>query len=112
MEIDGQRKAIPMICNHAVTERVRDAAALVVGRENLVDLPQKMSGEDFSYFLEKKPGTFFLIGTRNVDKGITATEYSSRYDVDEDALLDGIEILFQFILNNMDGFPTDQDTGK
>ena len=112
VEIDGQRKAIPMICNHAVTERVRDAAALVVGRENLVDLPQKMSGEDFSYFLEKKPGTFFLIGTRNVDKGITATEYSSRYDVDEDALLDGIEILFQFILNNMDGFPTDQDTGK
>ena len=99
-----------MICNHAVNERMRAAAVKVVGQEAVFDLPQKMSGEDFSYFLEQKPGTFFLIGTRNTDKGITAMEYSSRFDVDEDALLDGIEILFNFVLDNMERFPTSDDS--
>ena len=104
VEVDGQLKALPMLCNHEVTRRVRRAAEKVVGAENLHDLPQKMSGEDFSYFLEQKPGTFFMIGTRNVDKGITAMEYSSRFDVDEDALMDGVEILLRFVLENMEGF--------
>jgi len=107
-EVDGQQKAIPMICDHAVTRRLRAAAAKVVGEDELLDMPQKMNGEDFSYFLEQKPGTFFMIGTRNVDKGITAMEYSTRYDVDEDALLDGVEIMMQFVLDNMDGFATNE----
>lgn len=110
VEIDGQLKALPMICNHAVNERMRAAAVKVVGQEAVFNLPQKMSGEDFSYFLEQKPGTFFLIGTRNTDKGITAMEYSSRFDVDEDALLDGIEILFNFVLDNMERFPISDDS--
>lgn len=110
VDIDGRLKAIPMACNQAVNERLRAAAAKVVGQEGLIDLPQKMSGEDFSYFLEQKPGTFFLIGTRNVDKGITAMEYSTRFDVDEDALLDGVEILLTFVLDNMERFPTDDES--
>lgn len=103
VEVDGQLKALPMLCNHKVTRLVRKAAGKVVGPENLVDLPQKMSGEDFSYFLEKKPGTFFMIGTRNADKGITAPEYSSRYDIDEDALMGGVDILLRLVLDNMEG---------
>ncbi|WP_434310207.1 M20 metallopeptidase family protein [Hominifimenecus sp. rT4P-3] len=100
VEIDGQLKALPMLCDHEVTERVRRAARQVVGSENMFELPQKMNSEDFSYFLEQKPGTFFLIGTRNTDKGITATEYSSRFDVDEDALMDGVEILMRLALED------------
>ena len=109
VDIDGQLKAIPMICNHEVTERLRKAAEAVVGRESLVDMPQKMSGEDFSYFLEQKPGTFFVIGTRNVDKGITAMEYSTRFDVDEDALSDGVEIMIRFVLDNMERFSEENE---
>lgn len=41
-----------------------------------------------------------MIGTRNADKGITATEYSSRFDVDEDALMDGVEILMRLALED------------
>lgn len=108
VEVDGQLKALPMLCNRKVTQLVRQAAGEVVGNENLFDLPQKMSGEDFSYFLEKKPGTFFMIGTRNEEKGITATEYSSRFDIDEDALMDGVDMLLRLVLNNMDGVSAEE----
>jgi carboxypeptidase Ss1 len=45
-----------------------------------------MGAEDFSRFLQKAPGTFYFLGTRNVKKGCTNTNHSSAFKVDEDVL--------------------------
>ena len=43
-------------------------AAGVVGADNVREAPLHMGAEDFSYFLERRPGCFFFVGSRNPDK--------------------------------------------
>jgi len=47
---------------------------------------QVMGGEDFSRFLEKAPGTFYFLGTRNEAKGCVHSAHSSKFKMDEDVL--------------------------
>ncbi len=47
---------------------------------------QQMGGEDFSRFLQKAPGTFYFLGTRNPAKGCVFPNHSSKFKVDEDVL--------------------------
>ncbi len=49
--------------------------------------------EDFAYYLREVPGMYAIIGTRNEDKGIVDGNHSSEFDIDEDVLLSGIELL-------------------
>lgn len=53
----------PPTINHAAeTEFVRRVMADVVGTENVQEFEPTMGAEDFSYFLQEKPGCYFLIG--------------------------------------------------
>ncbi len=53
----------PPTVNHAAeTEFARGALADVVGAANVIDFEPTMGAEDFSYFLQGKPGCYFLIG--------------------------------------------------
>ena len=53
----------PATVNHAAeTEFVRGALAEVVGAENVLAYEPTMGSEDFSYFLQAKPGCYFMIG--------------------------------------------------
>ena len=45
-----------------------------------------MGAEDFSRFLQKAPGTFYFLGTRNPRKECAYTNHSSKFKVDEDVL--------------------------
>jgi hippurate hydrolase len=53
----------PATVNHAAeTEFVRGALAEVVGADNVLAYEPTMGSEDFSYFLQAKPGCYFMIG--------------------------------------------------
>ncbi len=53
----------PATVNHAAeTEFARAALAEVVGAENVLPYEPTMGSEDFSYFLQAKPGCYFVIG--------------------------------------------------
>lgn len=58
----------------------------------LVKQKPSMGVEDFAYFLEKVPGAFFYLGTRNKRKQIIHPAHSSLFDIDEDALPIGAAI--------------------
>ncbi|MTI65551.1 MAG: amidohydrolase [Firmicutes bacterium] len=51
-----------------------------------------MGGEDFSFYLQKVPGTFFFLGTKNIDKGINIPLHHPEYNIDEDILPLGIKL--------------------
>ena len=48
--------------------------------------------EDMSYFLERVPGCYWSLGTKNVEKGKIYPHHSGKFDVDEDALIVGVEV--------------------
>lgn len=73
----------------------QEAALELYGEEGLGEHPLIMGSEDFSYYLEKVPGTFALIGIRNQEKGITASNHNPRFDIDEAALTRGAALYAQ-----------------
>ena len=78
----------------AITELVRRAAAAAVGTERIAagDGRQSVS-DDMALFLDAAPGCYFLVGAGNPERGITAPHHSPRFDIDEDSLPIGVEVL-------------------
>ena len=60
-----------------IAELVRAAAINVVGEEKVVAQPQRMGGEDFAFYGEKAPSTFFRIGNHNEKKGCVSAAHES-----------------------------------
>lgn len=77
-----------------------EVAEKIVGKENIKTLLPKCSSEDFSYFLQKVPGTFFRVGVSNPEKGITYTTHQNRFDIDEEALKIGAAMFVGLVLKN------------
>ena len=70
-------------------ELALSAAADALGSENSRRLESpRMPSEDFSFFLEKVPGAFAILGARPPDKE-PAPSHSPRSDIDERALVAG-----------------------
>ncbi len=80
-------KGYPHLHNdEELTTRFRAYAKEYVGDNNLVELPVRMTAEDFSYYSQRMNACFYRIGTGNLAKGITSPVHTSSFDIDEDAL--------------------------
>lgn len=89
----------PLINHDAGIDLVAEASANIIGAENTVMLPNPtMGGEDFSYFLEKVPGAFFVVGTKNEDKGIIYPLHNPRFNIDEDILQQAAAVMAESAL--------------
>lgn len=75
-----------LINDEILTKRTRDFSVEYLGAENVVDLPIRMTAEDFSYYSQKMPACFYRLGTGNVEKGITSPVHTNTFDVDENCL--------------------------
>lgn len=71
----------------AVTQRIRKAAEAYVGKENVVDIDITLGSEDFAYYSQVVPASFYRLGTRNESKGITSYVHTPTFNIDEDALI-------------------------
>jgi amidohydrolase len=83
----------PPTVNHpAETAFAGKVIASVVGDANVVEFPQTMGAEDFSFFLQKKPGCFFFIGNgdgthRVLGHGLgPCTLHNPNYDFNDDLI--------------------------
>ena len=93
--VDYQRCNGPTINDPAMAGIAREAAIEVVGAANIVDDVRTMGGEDFSAFLLEVPGCFIAIGSRNAARGLIHGHHHPRFDVDEDCLAIGAEVLLR-----------------
>lgn len=72
--------------NPELTRKIKHAAAQYVGPDNVVDIDITLGAEDFSYYSQVIPASFYRLGTRNDAKGITSYVHTPTFDIDEDAL--------------------------
>ena len=61
-DFEFSRNYPPTINHDAETAFARAVMAEVVGTENVLEFEPTMGAEDFSYFLQHKPGCYFVIG--------------------------------------------------
>jgi len=80
-----------------MTELVASVAREYVGEARFAAREQSMGGEDFSYFLENRPGCFFNVGTRNEERGLVWGHHHPRFDIDEAGLPVGIEMFVRVV---------------
>jgi amidohydrolase len=86
--------ALPALVNDdEVTGALERAAQRVIGRENIITGWRNRFSDDFGLFLAAAPGCLMLLGTANRDKGITEIWHRPGFDIDEDALPVGVEIV-------------------
>ena len=63
------------------------------------ELVKNFAAEDFASYLQKVPGVFLSLGTRNLEKNIVEINHSCKFDIDEDILLTGAEIFYKVSLD-------------
>jgi amidohydrolase len=56
-----------------------------------------MLSEDFSFYQEKVPGSFFFLGSGNPEKGTDFPHHHPRFDVDDDVLPIGMGLMASFV---------------
>jgi len=98
--IDTSLKACVVYNNPYISQLILDSAEKITGIQRM---PEKLSSEDFSQYLTKKPGAFIRLGTRNEKKGCTTLPHNNDFMIDEDAFVTGSDTCVQFVLDNMNG---------
>ncbi len=82
-----------MINDSFATSILREEAENLIGKEYVIEVGQMLGGEDFGYYLQHRKGTFYRLGIMNKEKGITASNHSPEFNIDEDALELGVNLL-------------------
>lgn len=83
----------PCINDPAMAELVHKAAIFSVGEKNVGEDYITAGSDDMAYFLEAVPGCYFIVGTRNEEKGVKYPHHHPRFNIDEDALPIGVEVM-------------------
>ena len=76
-----------------ITKLLVNASKEVLPTENVQEMQPNMGAEDFSYFLQKVPGTYFFTGSANEEKGFVYPYHHPKFDIDEKALLNGGKVI-------------------
>lgn len=85
--------------NPALTERMLPTLRRLLG-ERAVEGTKITGAEDFSYFQQRVPGLFLMLGiTPKADVGKAPQNHSPRFLVDEPALLTGVRTLVHLTLD-------------
>lgn len=87
----------PFVYNdEALTAMAQEGAIEFLGKENVVDLDMRMTGEDFSYYTHQMPGCFYRLGVGNVAQGLTSGLHTPTFNVDERCLEVGTGLMTYF----------------
>jgi len=74
----------------------------LIGASNVRAGVRTMGGEDMSYFLEKVPGCFAFVGSAPRGSGRAEPHHSPTFDIDEESLVIGVELLTQTAIRYLD----------
>jgi amidohydrolase len=98
-KVTYERGYPPTVNDDAMADLVRAAAAKAIGEENVHQMRPIMPAEDFSYFLIERPGTYFMLGCRNDEKGFNWPHHHPKFDLDEDSMQYGVATMAQVVLD-------------
>jgi len=74
------------ITDEQMTAFVVNVAKEILGEDKILMMKPLMGSEDFSFYLQKIPGTFAFLGVENKEKGIIYPQHHPKYNIDEDIL--------------------------
>ncbi len=92
----------PVVMNDIfLTQNLELSALKFFGKNAIVDIPRRMGAEDFAFYSHQIPACFARLGSGNKQKGITASLHNESFDVDEDCIKIGIELMCVFAFSQL-----------
>ena len=82
-----------------VCKSLRRVCEEVVGEDRVKILPFIMGSEDFYYFTQQCPGAMMRLGCASLEDGITHPLHSPHFDIHEDVLEIGVEVMYRAVEN-------------
>jgi len=67
------------------------------GYDKVIELDPLMISEDFSYYQREIPGLFFMLGSKNDEKGYINGLHNINFNFDEEILLNALEIYINLL---------------
>ncbi|MBL8779036.1 MAG: amidohydrolase [Acidimicrobiales bacterium] len=92
-ELDYVRGSPPTDNDEQATAVFADAARLALGPDSVVPTAQSVGNEDFSWFLDRAPGSYARLGVRPPDATRKLDLHASSFDVDEASIGLGVRLL-------------------
>lgn len=92
----------PLINDPEMSDFVLNIAREILPKDSVFEMDEpSMGGEDFSYYLQERPGAFFWLGGKRPDEKELAYNHNPKFNPDEDAFLVGtcmhINIVKEFL---------------
>jgi amidohydrolase len=84
-----------------LTARCRSHAQQYLGETNVVELPLRMTAEDFSYYSQVSPACFYRLGTTTPEGTLNSPVHTSTFDIDEEALKTGMGLMAFLALSEL-----------
>lgn len=79
--------------NELLNESAKNLAILYLGEPQVEETEMRMGAEDFGYYAQQIPACFFRLGVMNRQKGITSGVHTPTFDIDENAIENGMGIM-------------------
>ena len=87
-------KGYPVLFNNEIlSAQTKQWAVDYLGKDKVVDLPPRMTAEDFAYYSQVMPACFYRLGTGNPERSITSPVHTDTFDIDEAALTTGMGLM-------------------
>jgi len=88
------RRGYPSLYNNPeLTLKAKDHMIEFMGSENIIDLPQRMTAEDFSYYSQEVDACFYRLGTASADGSNSSPVHTPTFNIDESALEVGMGLM-------------------
>ncbi len=85
----------PTVNDEQMSSLVRKAALNVLDEDKVINPNPSMGAEDMSYFLQKVPGCFFLVGSAPSDGAFP--HHHPRFDIAEEAMAVGLAVMLESV---------------
>ena len=85
--------------NPTLTNQLKARAISFLGSDKVDELALRMTSEDFAFYSQLVPVCFFRLGVRNDEKGIVYGVHHPRFNIDETALITGMQIMCLSVLS-------------
>jgi amidohydrolase len=90
-----------LVNDHLVTSEAKALAQEYLGPENVVDLDQRMTAEDFAYYTQIIPACFYRLGVKDPSWKNIRNLHTPEFDADESSLEVGMGLMAWLAVNQL-----------
>lgn len=101
-DLDYMKGYPPVVNDDAMTDIVIESAHKISTVNEVRQLEPDLGGEDFSYYLQRVPGTFFYTGVRNSSFKADFPHHHAHFDIDEKGMVNAVSVMLEAVFTYLE----------